>query len=224
MHQPDRVRVGILLVAAAMVALGVAFIWLHIASPSDGAVIAPNADSWRSNGVVVTVLRAQPGGLRSGDLVVAVDGQRMASWAQSLADPARPRPQWHAGQILTYTIMRNGVQMDVPVTLGPYPLDAIWHAGWSTIIFALVFELIACYIVLRRPGDRAALVLLISASGILGATTWSFGLQVSDLIDGVGFWLYKATTSVDFMLFYIAALNFALIFPNALRSGRSVPG
>ncbi len=69
------------------------------------------------------------------------------------------------------------------------------------------------YVALRRPSDRAPLVLLVAAAGILGATTWTFGLQVSDLVGGTGFWLYKATTSADYLLYYIAALHFALVFP-----------
>ena len=213
MHRPDKARMRVLLLVATMLGLGVAFVWLHLATPSDGAVIPPDASSWHANGVVVRVLHAQPGGLRSGDLVVAVDGQSVEAWQQALTDPSRPRPQWRIGQVLTYTVVRNGVQMDVPVRLIPNPLDTIWQEGWSTIVFALVFEAIAGYVVLRRPGDWAPLVLLISASGILGATTWTFGLQVSDLANGLGFWLYKATTSVDFLLFYIAALHFVLVFP-----------
>src|SRR6185312_2225937 len=94
MRQPDRARIAVLLAAAAMVALGVAFVWLHITSPSDGARIDPNQQPWRSNGVAVTVLRAQSGGLRSGDVVTAVEGKSLESWAQALANPATPRPQW----------------------------------------------------------------------------------------------------------------------------------
>ncbi|HEU4783494.1 MAG TPA: histidine kinase, partial [Ktedonobacterales bacterium] len=213
MRQPDRARIAVLLAAAAMVALGVAFVWLHIASPSDGARIDPNQQPWRSHGVAVTVLRAQSDGLRSGDVVTAIDGQRLESLAQTLANPATPRPQWQIGQVITYSIIRDGATMDVPVTLGAYPLDGVWQEGWSTIVFALVFAGIALYVVLRRPGETAPLVLFVAASGILGATTWSFGLQISDLTGGIGFWLYKATTSVAFLLFYIAMLHFVLIFP-----------
>lgn len=213
MHQRDRARIAVLLATAAMVALGVAFVWLHLASPSDGARLNPNQHTWRSHGVAVTVLRSQPDGLRTGDVVVAVDGTSVESWAQALNNPTAARPHWHVGQVVTYTVERLGVTMDVPVTLGSYPMDAVWQEGWSTIVFALVFALIALYVALRRPRDRAPLVLLVSACGILGATTWTFGLQVSDLIDGIGFWLYKATTSVDFLLFYIAALHFDLVFP-----------
>jgi len=213
MRQPDRARVAVLLAAAAMVALGVAFVWLHLASPSDGARIDPNQQPWRLNGVMVTSLRPQPDGLRTGDVVVAIDGKSLESWAQALANPATPRPQWQIGQVVTYSIIRDGATMDVPVTLGAYPLDGVWQEGWSTIVFSLVFAGIALYTVLRRPGEAAPLVLFVAASGILSATTWTFGLQLSDLTDGIGFWLYKATTSVAFLLFYIAMLHFVLIFP-----------
>lgn len=217
MPQPEhaeRARLAILLATMIMVALGVAFVWLHIASPSDGARLAPGEPAWRSNGVVVSALRTQPAGLRTGDLVVAVDGRSLQSWAEALADPTVQRPQWQFGQVVTYSVIRDDVSLDVPVTLGFYPMDAIWNEGWSTIVFALVFALVALYVALRRPHDWAPLVLLVSASGILGATTWTFGLQVSDLIGGAGFWLYKATTSIDFLLFYIAALHFVLVFPH----------
>lgn len=217
MSQPkhaERVRLAILLATAAMVALGVAFVWLHSASPSDGARLAPGQPVWRSNGVVLSLLHPQPAGLRTGDVVVAVDGRSLQSWAEALADPTAQRPQWQFGQVVTYAVVRDGVHLDVPVTLGSYPMGAIWNEGWSTIVFALVFALVALYVALRRPHDWAPLVLLVSASGILGATTWSFGLQVSDLVGGAGFWLYKATTSVDFLLFYIAALHFTLVFPH----------
>lgn len=213
MHHPDRARVVVLLAVTTMVALGVAFVWLHLASPSDGARLNPGQPALRSNGVAVTVLRAQSDGLRSGDIVVAIDGRSVESWVDALADPTVDREQWRVGQVVTYLVERNGATISVPVTLDSYPIDAIWNEGWSTIIFALVFEFIALYVVVRRPDELAPLVLLVAASGILGATTWSFGLQVSDLTGGVGFWLYKATTSGDFLLFYIASLHFSLIFP-----------
>lgn len=213
MRQPDRARIAVLLAAATMIALGVAFVWLHIASPSDGARIDPHQQPWRSHGVAVTVLRAPSDGLRSGDVVTAIDGQSLESWAYALIDPAGGRPDWRVGQVVTYTVERGGVTMDIPVTLDSYPLDGVWQEGWSTIVFAVVFAFITLYIVLRRPGEPAALVLFVAASGILGATTWSFGLQISDLTGGIGFWLYKATTSVAFLLFYIALLHFVLIFP-----------
>ena len=143
MRNLERARLSILLAASIMVALGAAFVWLQVAAPSDGARLAPGQPVWRSDGIVVTPLREQPGGLRAGDIVVAVDGVSIESWAQALADPTVARPQWRFGQTITYSVLRDGTTLDVPVTLGAYPLDAIWQEGWSTIVFALVFALIA---------------------------------------------------------------------------------
>ncbi len=215
MRYPERARLSILLASALMVALGVAFVWLQLTTPSDGARLDPGQPAWRPDGVVVTALREQPGGLQSGDVVVAVDGVSMETWAQALVDPTVSRPYRRFGQTVTYSVLRDGAPVEVPVTLSAYPLDAIWQEDWSTIVFALVFALIALYIVLRRPTESAPLILLLSAAGILGGTTWSFGLQVSNLVSGVGFWLYVATTGVVYLLFYIAALHFALMFPRS---------
>src|SRR5207344_3518031 len=100
---------------------------------------------------MVTPLREQPGGLRAGDIVVAVDGASMESWAAALADPTAQRPHWRFGQTVTYSVLRHGAPLDLRVTLGSYPLDAVWQEDWSTLVFALMFALIAGYVVLRRP-------------------------------------------------------------------------
>src|SRR5215470_16113962 len=126
MDQSKHARLAILLACAAMVALGVAFVWLHLATPSDGARLDPGQQvAWRPDGVVVTPLRTQPGGLRTGDVVVAVAGRSLESWAQALLDPSVGRPNWHVGQTVTYTVLRVGVPTDVSVILAAYPLDAV---------------------------------------------------------------------------------------------------
>jgi two-component system, NarL family, sensor kinase len=217
----ERTRLIVMLVTISIILLGVAFVGLHFATPSDGARLVAVQSTWRADGVVVTTLREQPGGLRTGDVVVAVDGTSLNSFADNVANPLMPRPEWHTGQIVTYTVLRDGARMDIPVTLGAYPIDEIWSQDWSTIVFALALELIALYIVARRPSDPGPLILLLSASGILSATTWSFGLQVSDIVGGGGFVLYKLTSFVAYMLFWIAGLHFSLVFPrpNPLVAG-----
>ncbi len=206
-----RARFTTILLACGAVFLGVAFLLLHVLGPSDGARLAPGQSVWRPDGVVVTPL--QPDGLRQGDVVVAVAGKSMDEWAQSLFDPRLARPQWHVGQTITYTVLRNGRSLHVPVILKPYPLGTIVLQEWSTILYALVFLLVAVFVFLLRSGEPAARVQLLMASSMVGATTWSFGLQVSDLVNGIGFWLYKATTLGIFLLFWISILHFCLIFP-----------
>ncbi len=213
MQQPARTRFAVVTVAITAVLLGVAFLLLQLTSPSDGARLDPSQPAWRSDGIIVTPLQEQPGGLRQGDEVVAVAGSSMESWARALFQPGAPRPHWQFGQTVTYTIVRSGQHLDVPVTLGHYPLAAILIHEWSTVLFALVFLCVAAFVFLLRPDDRAARVQLLIAASITGATTWSLGLQVGDLVNGVGFWLYIATTFGVYTLFWVGLLHFALVFP-----------
>jgi len=213
MQQPARTRFAVVTVAITAVLLGVAFLLLQLTSPSDGARLAPGQPALRPDGVIVTPIQEQPGGLRQGDEVVAVAGRSMESWARALFQPGTPRPHWQFGQTVTYTVVRNGQHLDVPVTLGQYPLGAILIHEWSTVLFALVFLFVAAFVFLLRPDDRAARVQLLIAASITGATTWSLGLQVGDLVNGVGFWLYIATTFGVYTLFWVGLLHFALVFP-----------
>jgi two-component system NarL family sensor kinase len=211
MSQAQHARITV--VAAVALALGVAFVWLHLATPSDDARLEPGQMVWRADGVVVTPLEPQPNGLRRGDVVVAVDGRSMDSWARGLFQPGAAHPQWRLGQTVTYTVMRAGQRLDVPVKLRPYPLGAALRTIWGTLVFGLAFELVAAFVVLRRPRDPAARVLFLASSCLLSSLTWAFGLQVGDLVTGPGFWLYAATTFGAYILFWVAFLHFSLIFP-----------
>lgn len=211
MTQSIRTPLAVIIPALGVVLLGISFLLLHLTGPSDGARLSPGQSVWRPDGVVVTPL--QSGGLHQGDVVVAVEGKSMEVWAQGLFNVGEARPQWHAGQTIAYTVLRNGRIENVSVTLGPYPLGAIVLQEWSTILYALVFFLVAGFVFLLRPGEAAARVQFLAAASMVGATTWSLGLQVGDLVNGLGFWLFKAATIGIYLLFWIALLHFALIFP-----------
>lgn len=214
--QSGRTRLVIPVIGGLLAALFGAFVLLHLLTPFDGARLQPGQPSWRKNGVVVTPIEEIAGGLRRGDLVTAVAGQPLEFWAEAMFRLGVNRPRWQVGQSVDYTVIRNSQRLDVAVTLKPYPLLAVARQNWGTIIFALVYELIALYVLLRRPRNQAAGVLFISASSILSATTWSFGLQISDIVGGLGFWLYKATSLGAYTLFWITGLHFMLVFPRPL--------
>jgi hypothetical protein len=204
-------------VSLLLIALGVTFVWRHATTPSDGARLEPGAAAWRTNSVVVTALREDPGGLRTGDVVVAVDGRSVEAWARALFAPSFARPRWQLGRAMSYTVVRDGRRLDLAITLGSYPLGMVLAKSWGTFLFAVVSLLVATFVFLRRPDDRAARVLFLWASSLFSAITWSFGLQVSDLVDAIGYWLYKATSYGAYMLFWVAGLHFALVFPHPHR-------
>lgn len=210
----DRANLRVMLIALGVILLAVVFLWLHLANPSDGVRLEPGQAVWRSNGVVVTPVQGQINGLRASDMLVTVDGTSVESWARALFDLRIARPHWQSGQTLTYTVVRSGQHLNIPVRLGHYPLRSILLEDWGTILFALVTLFVAVFVFLYRPNDPLARILLLGASGLLGSTTWSFGLQVSDLVNGIGFWLFQATIYGAYMLFWAAGLHFALAFAN----------
>ncbi len=214
-HRGNR---GVLALCACVLGLGIAFLALHIVGPSDGTHLEPDAPSWTSSGIVVTPLGPQAsGGLQPGDLVVAVAGRTLDGWSNLLVDPGISRPTWHVGDVVTYTVLRHGHVTQVPVILVPFDIGANVREEWGSLVFALAFALIAGFVFLRRPQDRSARALFVSTCCLLSAQSWSFGLQISDVVGGLGFWLYQFTALGAYTLFWAALLHFTLLFPRPHR-------
>lgn len=192
---------------------GVASVWVDLASPSDGARLKPGPLVWKPDGVAVIPFAEAPGGLRRGDVVLAVDGRNLESWAQALITPGASHPRWQVGQTVGYTVRRKEGVLTVPVTLGRYPLATALAQQWGGVLFAFVFLLVGAFVFVRRPAERAARGLLIAASGVVANVLGGLGLQVGDLVGRTGFWLFQATNIAAYMLFWSATLHFALVFP-----------
>lgn len=221
MQSLNRPALGVLLVVLVLWSLAGAFVWLHARMPSDGVRVPPGSPSaWKPDGVAVVPLAGMAGALNAGDVVTAIDGVPLEDYARRVGDLSAPRPRWQVGQTVEYAIVRDGRALRVPVTLAPYPLAAVLANDWGTVLFALISQLVALYVFLRRPNDDAARVLFLWAAGILSATTWSVGLDIGDLVGGIGFWLFKATTFGAYLLFWIAGLHFALVFPRRLLAAQ----
>lgn len=205
---------GNLLLGVFLVGLTLTFAALHIMGPSDGARLEPNKLVWSQDGVAVTPFERRPtNGLQQGDTVVAVAGRGMEEWARLVVVPEAARPHWRAGDVVTYTVIRDGRQIDVPVTLVSYPTGAMLSEEWGIFLFALAFALIGAFVFLRRPDDRAARAMLLAGCCLLSAQSWAFGLQVSDLVDPIGFWLFQITAFGAYTLFWASLLHFAFLFP-----------
>jgi hypothetical protein len=198
------------------VATGSFFVIRHASAPSDGARLRPGGNNIGPEGLLIQVIQSQPDGLKDGDLVLAVEGRTIESWSAGLFRP-EPAPFWEIGQTITYSVLREGEEIDIPVLLGNYPLRDIILENWGTIIFGLAFLLVGGFIFFRRPRLQPAQVLFLSAAGLAGSTAWSFGLVVFDFIDGTGFWLYKAATFFFYNLAWTAGLHFALLFPQPFQ-------
>jgi hypothetical protein len=164
--------------------------------------------------VVVSPLDRHPNRLEPGDVVVAIDGRSLKSWEEGLFNLDAPRPQWHLGQSLSYTVQRDGHLLTVAVPLEPYPwLQMLLHE-WSLLLYFLIFALVGMYVLLRRPNDPATRVLFLATSTLLAAEgAWSLGLQASDITDVLGFWFATVLALVVTPLCWAAFLHFVLLFP-----------
>lgn len=191
-----------------------AFLGLHLATPSDGARIEPGeASAWQPQGIVLTPILDRPGGLAAGDLLVAVDGETLASQIGRLLRFQVRRPRWQLGQTLTYTVVRAGRLLDVPVKLGRYPLGAIVAQDWGSFAVFPVFLLVGVYLYAVRPGEPMAAVTLVTSALLASTTAWTAGLQVSDLYDGWGFWLHKFCTVFSYLWMWAGFVHLTLVFP-----------
>jgi two-component system, NarL family, sensor kinase len=216
MERPHPHHLLMLALAGILLAPALAFLGLRLDTGFANDRLQPGSRTVSRAGLVVTPVDAPPGGLEAGDLVTHVDGRHLDEWAQALFRGGVARPRWEIGETVPYRVLRNGQPLEVAVTLEPYPLGRISQRNWGTIAFALAFFSLATYVLARRPQTAAVYPLFLSASAVLSATTWSLGMQASDIVGGTGFWLFQFTTLIAFMMFWIAGVHFALVFPRPL--------
>src|SRR3712207_5696033 len=126
-----------------------AFVWLQLTTPSDGAYVELDAAAGRADAVVVTPFHERPGGLHRGDLVLAVDQRPMEAWVQTLFTLDLQRPQYQAGQMISYSVLRSGRPITLEIRLASYPMGAALGRNWGPILFTLVSQLVATFVYLR---------------------------------------------------------------------------
>jgi hypothetical protein len=159
-------------------------------------------------------LMGAPSGLQPGDNVIAVEGNP----ADRLNISPALREAWKAGAILEYTVIRDGEEIQVPVTLTHWQIGK-WLRAMLSDPFMLLgilpgyFLLILAFIVfLLRPGDLAAGAFLLLMTALF---------QVSNLPTGLAEWIDPLANIaiigvINVLLVVIMPfffIRFALVFP-----------
>jgi hypothetical protein len=198
---------------AALLAPAIAFVVLHIVTPSDGAHMDPTVDSWRRDGIVLTPLEPGTSPLRAGDVLVAVEGQSLETWAEQLFRLDRPRPQWEFGQTVMYTVRRGGAVVDVPVLMGRLPLGQIIANQTGNFLAALLFLAVMTFLYFKVPQEPVTRVFLLGSAAQSSSFAWALGLQTYDFVGAMGFWLHQISSLAVYVLIWVAALHVFLIFP-----------
>lgn len=200
-------------VATLATVLALAYGWYYISTPSDGARIPSTRDAWRPDGVTITAIEQQLGGLQTGDVVLAIAGRSVESWLRDVLPGRQPRPAWKLGEIVRYTVLRNGHEVELDVRLVRAPALKILALHWGALVFVLLSLVIGTYVFLRRPSEAAAQLLFVWAWLGCNVAVWSLGTRVLDLVAGRSFWIFLFLTTGAWVLFLSVLLHFALLFP-----------
>ncbi len=211
-----RVSAAYLLLTLAL--LGVAG-WCLLSrslAPSDGSAVNVGDSAVAMGAVLVT--DHEPGSaLRTGDVVVAIDGVALAGRVASPPGGAAVE----TGRQLVYRVARDGAEVDVLVTTRAYPLLAKLAEGWPTLLVIALLTTTSSAIFWHRPSEPAARAAALSAGMTVLSTAGAsfFPLEALDLVAGGQFWRWYLGECA-FALLWAAMLHFALAFPGATATRR----
>jgi len=204
---------GVLLLVAALFAVH------RVGQPSDGSDVGGAGVAYGDGSVSVVPHVGAAGAVPflPGDRITAIAGRPVEDWAAALVDPGAVRPSLAEDDVLTYTVVRGGRTVELPVVLGELDLAAPLAAEWGVLAFAFSMQLLGLYLFIRRPAESAARALLVAGTGMFASTIpWALGLQAAALVEGAGFWLYAAGAGLAYSLFWSGTLHFALVFPRPM--------
>ena len=200
----NRLQATLLAIAtAALVLLAVLNIHqeIHFPQPDDGVWWHEVAGGLTADRVLPH-MPGQLAGIQAHDLLTAVDGHPVRSVAGLERELYRMGP-WLA---VSYTITRDGYQLDTPIKVYPVPMDR--NLFQAERLIALVYLAIGIYVLFRRWGAQRAthFYLFCLVSFALFALHYTGRL---DALDWSVFWATVVAEALQPALF----LHFALSFP-----------
>lgn len=215
---------GFWLLGLLCLLLPLAVILHQLSTPSDGARISKQIGAWKPDGVLIHTYAVQDNALQDGDRVVAIRGKPLEAWLAGLFSGQAAPPVNLNAQPVTYTVLRAGERLDLPVRAVPQPVWAIVRAHWGVFLFALVFQLVAIFVFSRRPSEAPAQALFVWGMTCSHFYIWSFYRQIPDLTSPFAFWLYTIVASSLWISNWGAGLHLTLTFPRPLPIIQRRPG
>jgi hypothetical protein len=182
---------------------------LYRGLPLDGST--GDSSSFSPAGFLVKeIIEERPNGLQAGDVITHMDGQTIAAWL-----PGPPRhPEWSPGEIVSYTVRRDGQPLVLQIQLIPVSFSAVVARWGLQMLVVLCFFIIGSVIFWRRPHEPAARWQMLFCV-LLALQYWidGYNLQPGTLLWGWPFWFHYALENFSWFLAYSALLMFALVFP-----------
>ncbi|MFN8470194.1 MAG: hypothetical protein U0X20_31860 [Caldilineaceae bacterium] len=190
-----------------------AFIIRIVTIGTDGATTDASAYAFQPNFVEVYAYPNSPGPLQTRDRVIGVNGITMREWAVRLFVPNSSHMAVEPDTLAVYRVLRKGQPLTMLVGLKQRTFVSVFQARWGFFIFVFVSQVLALWLLIRRPQVPAVRVFFIWA--MLGSQMylWALPLSVGDIVTGYGFWLGRLLVSGMAVLFYPALVHFALYYP-----------
>ncbi len=207
-----------IVILALSVGVLVVFLAVRATTPAEQAYVSIDHWDWSPTGTTVQSVATETSPadrhLADDDAVLAIDGVSLEDWASAAVDPSRaapftPRP----GAPLRFAVIRGGAPTTVVVAPAPFPIVAVFVAGWPLVLFSGLLVLVSGFIALRRPDLPVARVLIVGSVGNLAsALPWQLGLEPTDLVRGGPGLVSFALTGPINLLFWAAALHIIVVF------------
>jgi signal transduction histidine kinase len=198
-------------VAIAALLIGLAFLWLRASLPSEQVVVSSDDWPWTAEGVAVRPIGDSP--FREGDVVVAIDGRSLESWAESAAAGGRDRTD-PLPAVMTFDVIRDGRPVSLRVAMDQPSVIDLLAPGLALLIFTIGQLAVAVLAWLRRPeeGWRQGF-LLGSVGNIVSAVGWELGVQPTDLVRSEPTLLLFSATGPLHLLFWSSIVHVVGSFP-----------
>lgn len=204
-------RAWLVLILVALVIVTGAWLWgTQHAGPDDGTLLnprfAPTSDRQWTTGAPLQEVHDPDSPLRTGDVIVAIDGVPLTA----------PAPQRRSGDIVRYTYVRDDVRRQARIQLHEFDMPkALWQ-NLDIYLLPLVLFAVAALVLFHQPRERSGQLMLAAAVFYTAGTdSLPMGVRVIDLAGGRGVWPYVCSEIFNNLL-WGTLLHFAITFPEPL--------
>jgi signal transduction histidine kinase len=208
-----------LLAVGGALAVTITVTAVRLLVPSEQAVIPSSDWTWTGDGVAVDPVG--PGGpFQSGDVVIAMNGVSLETWAVDAFRPpwspavAPPDAAPNLHDTVQFEILRDGQQMSIVAPRQTLSADRARGAPIGIVVFGLGVLVLALILVIRRPRAMALRLLLVAAAAnVADIVAWELALQPSDLAVQTPFLVAFAAAAVFNLVFWASIAHILMIYP-----------
>lgn len=208
-----------LLAVGSALAVAVVLTGTRLLVPSEQVVIPSSNWVWTHDGVVVEPV-GPSGGIQRGDVVVAMNGVPLETWAADAfrlpwVAPAVPRvaaPDLR--DTVRFEVRRDGELLTLDAPRLKFPPNRAGGAPIGLVAFGVSVLVLALVFVVRRPRVTALRLLLVGAAANLAdIVAWELDLQPTDLAVQTPYLLAFGAAAVFNLIFWSSIVHILTIYP-----------